>query len=243
MAASLPSFNRTLTSQIILQEQGNLVLPLCVQQLMKNVSPFIALFCLALGMVSLGLAFESSADDHPNAKLNPTEIRAILEKGVAAGELPNGMAIRLSACLGALEGNDPAESRPVELRETWEFSPRQVHRVNLESDKGKLVYRRSESRPFASQDLCKTLLDGKAIEIQSRKGQGPETALVGTPYQLGSRSIEVIWEGQTILDLQESRAAGLLLYRESDARAFGALYETLATQARNAFRSPPAKKK
>ncbi|MFO0820428.1 MAG: hypothetical protein U1A77_20950 [Pirellulales bacterium] len=210
---------------------------------MKNVSPFIALFCLVLGMVSLGLVFESSADDHPNAKLNPTEIRAILEKGATAGELPAGLVIRLSACLGALEKVADDDSHPLELRETWEFSSRQVHRVTWDSNMEKLVYRRSESRPFASQGLCKTLLDGQAIEIQSRKGQGPETALVGTPYQLGSRSIEVIWEGQTILDLQESRAAGLLLYRESDARAFGALYETLATQARNAFRSPPATKK
>ena len=46
-----------------------------------------------------------------------------------------------------------------------------------------------------------------------------------------------MWNGETILDLHETNGAALDLYRESDARAFGALYERLASQARVVFKS------
>jgi hypothetical protein len=96
---------------------------------------------------------------------------------------------------------------------------------------------REAESPFDARGICKDLLEGKAIEIQARKGEGSEVAFVGTSYQLGSRFIEVVWNGEITLDLHESRAAGLVLYRESDARAFGALYERLASQARVLFKS------
>ena len=105
---------------------------------------------------------------------------------------------------------------------------------------GKLTYDRVESRPFDSKGLCKDLLEGKAIEIQTRKGTGPEVAMAGTPYRRGSRFIEVVWNGETVLDLFETNGATLDLYRESDARAFGALYERLASQARVLFKSKAA---
>ena len=34
------------------------------------------------------------------------------------------------------------------------------------------------------EGICKDLLDGKAIEIQAKKGEGPEVAFVGTRYHL-----------------------------------------------------------
>ena len=101
----------------------------------------------------------------------------------------------------------------------------------------KSTYHRIESRRFDSKGICEDLLEGKAIEIQARKGKGPEVALAGTPYQRGSRSIEVVWNGETILDLHETNGPALVVYRESDARAFGALNERLATQARILFKS------
>ena len=45
----------------------------------------------------------------------------------------------------------------------------------------------------------------------------------------------MVWNGATILDLRETNGADLDLYRESDARAFGALYVRLASQARVLF--------
>jgi hypothetical protein len=163
------------------------------------------------------------------------DVRTLLEKGQASGALPKGMVVRIGACLGATEAKASGDRVPEELHETWEFTSNQVHRVMNESEEGKLSYPRCESRPLDSKGICKDLLEGHAIEIQARKGQGPEVAFVGTSYHLGSRFIEVVWNGETILDLHESRAAGLLLYRETDARAFAALYERLASRARDLF--------
>jgi hypothetical protein len=60
---------------------------------------------------------------------------------------------------------------------------------------------------------------------------------VGSGYDAGTRSIEVVWKGETVLTLIETNGPTLRLYRESDARAFGALYEKLATQARTVFQA------
>ncbi len=73
------------------------------------------------------------------------------------------------------------------------------------------------------------------MEIHARKGTGPEMGFVGSRYRRGSRFITVEWNGRTILDLHESNGPALDLYRETDARAFGALYERLASQARGLF--------
>jgi hypothetical protein len=167
----------------------------------------------------------------------PMEARALLEKGKASGSLPEGMVVRLAACLGEAEANASGGEKPDNLYETWEFTANQVHRVVYESKEGKSGYRRVDSRPFDSKDICKELLDGKAIEILARKGEGPNTAFVGSVYRRGSRRIDVEWKGESILDLHETNGAALHLYRETDARAFGALYERLAGQARVLFKS------
>jgi hypothetical protein len=169
-------------------------------------------------------------------KTESMDARTVLEKGRTSASLPEGMVIRISACLGELDVSASGDRLPEGLVETWEFASNQVHRVEREYKDGKIAYHRLESRPFDSHRICKDLLEGKAIEIQARKGKGPETELAGTPYRRGSRSIEVVWNGDTILDLHETNGPVLDLYRESDARAFGALYERLASQARAAFR-------
>ena len=176
-------------------------------------------------------------------KRKATDARALLEKGQASGSLPEGMVIRIGACLGESELKPSAEGVPDELRETWEFTANQVHRAEFEYKKDKSSYRRIESRAFDSKGLCKELLEGKAIEIQARKGEGPDVGFVGTHYHRGSRSIEVEWKGQTILELHETNGPFAGLFRESDARAFAALYERLASQAHAAFKPNPDKSK
>jgi lysylphosphatidylglycerol synthetase-like protein (DUF2156 family) len=157
-----------------------------------------------------------------------------LEKGQASGALPEGMIVRVAACLGEPVGKN--SRLPETMTEHWEFAAGQVHRIVFTSD-DKGEGRRVDSRPFDSKHVCKDLLEGRAIEIHARKGKGPQLGFVGSRYGRGSRAIEVVWNGETILDLLETNGATLDLYRESDARAFGALYERLASQARAVFKS------
>jgi hypothetical protein len=164
------------------------------------------------------------------------EARTLLENGQASGALPEGMVVRIAACLGALDTRATGDRVPEELKEMWEFTSNRVYRVVPEAGTKDNPYPRAESRPFDLKGLCKDLLDGKAIEIQARKGKGPEMELVGTIYRIGSRSIEVLRNGEAILDLHESNGPVLDRYRESDARAFGALYENLASKARLLFK-------
>ena len=162
------------------------------------------------------------------------DVRALFEKGQASGSLPEGMVIRFGACLGGPDKKASRNGAPNELRENWEFTANQVRRiVRGEEDSDS----RTESRFFDSKDLCKMLLEGKAVEIRARKGEGPEVGFVGSGYDAGSRSIEVVWKGETVLTLGETNGPFLYLYRESDARAFGALYEKLARQARIVFQA------
>lgn len=175
-------------------------------------------------------------------------VRSLLEEAHAAGALPAGVVIRVRADLATAMPADAglrsaAEARGVDfnkkLKELWEFTTSQVHRVVMEKashkevEESDYVYRRIESRPFDSTEICGELLDGKALEIAARKGRGREVMFAGTHFNIGGRSIEILRNGETILDLGEHCAvAG---YAESDARAFGALYELLASQARAEF--------
>ena len=68
------------------------------------------------------------------------DARTLLEKGQASGSLPEGMVIRISACLGESDVKASGDRVPDELRETWEFTSNQVHRVVLEYKKGKSTY-------------------------------------------------------------------------------------------------------
>jgi len=197
-------------------------------------------------IVSISIAPFAVADPKPgpagaeqvpskaSKKSEPVDVRSLLEKGVTSGALPEGMVIRFGACLGGPDENAAKNGAPNELRENWEFTANEVRRiVSGEEDNAS----RAESRPFDSKDLCKLLLDGKAIEIRERKGVGPEVGFVGSDYDAGTRSIEVVWKGETVLTLIETNGPTLHLYRESDARAFGALYGKLATQARGVFQA------
>ena len=183
---------------------------------------------------------DSAGATEAKNKSEPTQARALLEKGLAANALPEGMVVRLSACLGSPTAKAPGNPAPDLIRESWEFSSGQVRSVKLEESDDADEKETSETRPFNTQHICKALLEGKALEINEQKGKGPEIAFIGTEYKAGSRSLELVWKGKTILSLGETNGPMLMRYRESDARAFGALYEKLAGQARTLFREKTA---
>jgi hypothetical protein len=180
----------------------------------------------------------AAEENQPKVEKKPAvaDVRALLEKGQAAGSMPDGLVVRLGACLGELDEKASGENLPSQVHEMWEFTCKEVHRVEAHYKDGSCAYNRVESRPFDSKGICKDLLEGKAIEIEARKGTGPKVELAGTPYRRGSRSLEVVWHGETILNLHETNGPFLDVYLETDARLFGALYERLATQARELFK-------
>lgn len=195
---------------------------------------------LALAFTWITFHPSSSRAEEINKSVKREEAaRALLEKGLAAGEMPDGMSIRLSACLGDPDVRTKKEEEVDELRESWEFSTKQVHRIKFEYNKDKGINHRTESRPIETKDICKELLDGRFIESHAKKGTGPEVAFAGSGYGHGSRSIELVWKGETILELFETNGPFHQLYRETDARAFGKLYEQLATKARASFKPKP----
>jgi hypothetical protein len=190
------------------------------------------------------------ADQDPSEngkKREQIAARTLLEEGQASGSLPAGVVVRVAAQLDRSVDEDKkaraeAKARGVvfqeSLHETWEFTSNQVHRVIMEHKNGDYVYRRVDSRPFDAKNLCKELIDGKAIEIMAREGKGKLMPFVDTNYTVGWRSIEILWNGKTVLELTEGCADGG--YAESDARAFAALYERLASQARVLFKAEAA---
>ena len=221
----------------VLREQPELFPTHRVQSIMKSAFlPCAVALLIGLSAICGSVAAGPDPSNDEKSK-DPKEVRTILEKGAASGSLPEDMVVYVRACLGEADAKGGGDREPDELREMWEFSSNQVSRVVLEFKDNKYSHQRVESRPFDSKGICKNLLDGKAIEIQARKGEGPEAAFVGTRYHRGSRSIAVEWKGHSILDLHETNGPFLDLYHESDARAFGILYEDLAAQAATAYKA------
>lgn len=194
--------------------------------------------CLLLAAVtfSFGCPLRAEQEQAGGGSARPkSDARALLERGRDSGKWPDGLIIRIGACLGELDDGATDTRLPEQLIEQWEFTATHIHRLEIDTKDGERVHQRVESRPYDSKNLCRVLLEGKAIEIPAGQGKGPPVVLQGTPYGRGSRSIEVLVKGEAILDLHETNGPALIAYPESDARAFGALYEHLARQARRAF--------
>lgn len=192
------------------------------------------LSAMALLAGSLVVPGPVKADENPSTEGDKQETisaKALLEQGRTSGSWPEGMIIRVNACLGEPDKRGSGDGVPNEVKETWEFTSGQVRRIQHEDDGADKI----TARPFDSKGICTVLLEGKAIEIQARKGKGSEVGFIGSRYHLGSRSIEVLRKGDTILSLVETNGPFLRFYRESDARAFSALFEKLASQARVLF--------
>jgi hypothetical protein len=203
-----------------------------------------ALFAVAL---LAGVVFHSNsatADDKPAVDRTPSELsaaRSLLNEGKETGILPAGVVVRVFADLFGVDDKTLAEAKArgvvleESLKETWEFTAKEVHRVVVEfDDKNRRTYRRVESRPFDSKLLCQELIDGKALEIGAEEKEGRTLQFAGTNFHFGGRAIEILRDGEKALDLHEyCTVAG---YHESEARAFGTLYEKLASQARKLFK-------
>ena len=202
-------------------------------------------------LVGILIAFSSApgaAEEKP-AVLKEADLRAILEAG-QKGSLPAGVFIRVEAQLSRSVPADDAVRAEAErkgadfakaLRETWEFTSDRVHRVVVETPEksgGGKVYRRVESAPFDSRSICKEMLDGKIFTLGDEE-EGEHLHFAGTDYDIGHRSIELFVNGKPAFHVGESCAvAG---FAEGDARAFAALYETLASKARGKFAARPAR--
>jgi hypothetical protein len=186
--------------------------------------------------------------EEKTAVLKEADIRSILEAG-QRGNLPTGVFIRVEAQLSRSVPADAAlraeaERKGVDftkaLRETWEFTSNRLHRVIVEtrkSDNG-IVYRRAESAPFDTSSICKEMLDAKILTLGDEE-EGERQHFSGTDYDIGHRSIELFVDGKSAFHVGESCAvAG---FAESDARAFAALYEKLASKARGLFAAKRAR--
>ncbi len=188
-------------------------------------------------LVGISLVPFATADEPSAIKPKPEVLKALLVEAQRSGTFPADLVVRVRACLGSPDNRIPGKELPDFLLENWEFSANQVHRIEHETENGKSVYRRLESQPLATKALCGQLLEGKALEIHAEKGTGPQLIMVGSRYERGSRSIEILWKGEELLSLGETNGPALIAYRQTDAIAFGALYERLAQQARDRFSS------
>jgi len=204
--------------------------------------------------VLLGIlaAFSSALGgaEENHAVLKEADLRAILEAGQRA-RLPAGVFIRVEAQLSRAVPADAAlraqaERKGVDftkaLRETWEFTSNRAYRIAVETP-GKsgdgTVYRRVESAPFDSRSICKEMLDAKIFTLGD-DDDGERQHFAGTDYDVGHRSIELFVNDKSAFHVGESCAiAG---FAENDARAFAALYETLASKARVMFTAKDARK-
>jgi hypothetical protein len=201
--------------------------------------------CILALLIAFSCAATASAQQDIR-KQRAVDAGKLFEAWQIAGALPEGVFVRVSAHMwrtttGDEKARKTAQARGVpfqkSLDELWEFTATEVHRVTYEYRKEKSLYHRVESHPLDSKNLCKDLVEGQAAAIDLRDGTGKPVHYVGTDFQLGGRSIEILRNDEEILHLGEHcTCAG---YPESDARAFAALYQKLASQARALFKQKP----
>lgn len=215
---------------------------------MKDSTCVFAGIALTLALSMMGTAAEQRTVDPANAASDEyADLRALLRKGRSSDALPAGVVLRLDADLSKsvpvdetlapdarTQGRDAVKS----LRETWEFSGDQVHRVVIESPKdetarGKRVYRRIGSKPCEPKGICKDLLDADIFALADRQGEG-SVHFSGTGCDIGHRQITILVNGNEEFSVGESCAvAG---FSQVDAEAFAVLYNKLAARGRTAFK-------
>lgn len=203
---------------------------------------------LTVAFSMMGIAAEKRAVEPANAVSDEyADLLALLRKGRSSDALPAGVVLRLEAQLSKSVPAD--EARPPEagpqgrnagksLRETWEFTGDQVHRVAIENPndqnaRGKRIYRRIESKPYEPKGICKELLDADIFVLADRQGSGL-VHFAGTGCDVGHRQISILVNDNEEFSVGESCAvAG---FSQDDAEAFAALYNKLAARGRNAFK-------
>lgn len=194
----------------------------------------VGFWALCLGWMGVGTLCGEQDDRR--------EIRALLDAGRRQERLPADVVVRVAA---NLSGADPDKLAAAQARgekfdesieEIWEFTAERVYRVEMRRDGEPMRrYQRTDSKSWDSRRLCGELLEGKLLEIGAQEQEGPAELFAGTPYTRGERSIQVLRNGQVLLEVGEHCAeAG---YSEKDAQAFGALYERVVRPARAKFRA------
>jgi hypothetical protein len=177
-----------------------------------------------------------AGDPQKAAVLKKSDARILLEAGRATGSLPKGVVVHLSANMTRLPSQTRKHGAGVEktFKERWEFTPNRIDRIVEIPGRngGNATRERAESLPLDTSNICKELLDGRILTI-GEDDTGKRENFIGTDYDIGHRSIEITLNGKSMLYVGESCVvAG---YAENDARAFAALYEKLASHARDAF--------
>lgn len=174
------------------------------------------------------------AEDPPSAGTLPDSsdhavLRTMLQKSRDAKVFPKDVVIRLEA--NAWMPSNPSNG----LKESWEFSSNQVHRIVRDESKRHLSFRRVQSLPVDTKTLCRELLDAHVFEIEAAEGSGTPLLFAGTSFEggVGDRSIEILVDGQLMFLICESCVGGAM--PETNARAFSAVYQKLASRARGAF--------
>ncbi|MEM7397187.1 MAG: hypothetical protein AAF492_33110 [Verrucomicrobiota bacterium] len=157
------------------------------------------------------------------------DLGGILEDGMAARCLPEGLVIRLEA---DLSGGGK------KLKEIWEISADGLSRLERKDAKGKRIHRRVESVPFESKSICNALVDAQILQLAARMGEGGES-LTGTGFKYGAYCIEFFLHGKSVFWVGESCFGPG--FTEDDSRAFAALYNELAAMPRKQFRKKPAR--
>lgn len=111
------------------------VLPkLPVHSLMKLRFALSAMVLLA-GLLVVPVPIRADQDPAKvEKKARAVDARTLLEKGRASGSWPEGMVIRVSACLGSPDERASEGRVPAMMKETWEFISGQVRRVRLEGE-------------------------------------------------------------------------------------------------------------
>ena len=184
---------------------------------------------LLLVALAASIRAEDNLDETRKPGLSSEDLQDLLTAGRVAGRLPVGFCVRLQAEMWASGDTE-------RFKECLEITPDEAHHCIVRVVNGSTSYVRIRSVPIATRDVCQTLLSGGLLDIDERKGTGKPTLFAGTHYKLGSRQITILVPGKAPFVVGESCAVAPM--PESDARAFGALYEKLAAPARAALAQP-----
>lgn len=195
-----------------------------MKAVMSQVKILFAIYVLATATTAwaddAGRTQDSAKD-----RREPVSLKSVLKEGIARNSLPEDVVIRVGANMWRTKPSS-------QMKECWEFSSNQVHRIQVQRGQAQ-PYRRMQSLPFDSRHLCPDLADADLMKIIALEGEGEAKLFAGTDFEFGDRWIEVYHRDQRLIWVGESCVfAGL---PETDAVAFAAIYEQLASRARAAF--------
>jgi hypothetical protein len=150
----------------------------------------LTLHATALLVCLLAVPGPVRADQAPSRdgkRHEPKEARTLLEAGQASNSLPEGMVIRLGACLGESAVGASGDCVPDELHETWEFASDQE---GDPSDADRIVWGRvvkglqlGISPLPGTNGVAAAVFDGSTLQVQvhlRNAGKSPVRFLAST---------------------------------------------------------------